>query len=123
MVSLVFLLLQEYFQLLNLNAAIHFDIDNPEVIFHVFARFTVLAQDGTEDLINREELLFKDTLDFFTFDGDDIAAPHADNFPLAEVLEKVLRADLTVKMPVIVPVLQRDKLDWLVVHVSSEAFL
>ena len=54
---------------------------------------------------------------------DDIAAPHSDDLPLLEVAEEVLLADLPVVLAIIVPVLQGDKLNWLVVDVRGEAFL
>lgn len=77
----------------------------------------------TKDLIDRKELLFEDGADFFAFCLDDVSAPHAHNFPLREVPEEVLGADLTVEMPIVVPVLERNELNRLVVDIGCEAFL
>ena len=118
--ALFFLLSEEVVEHLNIDAIL-LHIDDSQAVFHVFAGGPMLHQDVTEDIINTEESLLKYVFNLLSFGLDDVASPHADDFPLAEVLEEVLGADLTVVLPVVVPVLEGDELDGLLIHIRREA--
>ena len=90
---------------------------------HLLALTAVLHEDFTKDLVNRKKFFIQNSLNLLAFGVDDVAAPHSDDFPLPKVFEEVLRADLSVEMPIVVPFLKRDKLDRLIVDVRREALL
>ena len=60
----------------------------------------------TEYFVDREELVLENGTNLLALSLDDVAAPHAYDFPGPEVAEKVFRADLAVEVAIVVPVLQ-----------------
>ena len=83
----------------------------------------MLHEDSSENVINSKEFFFQDASDVVPLSLNDVSTPHSDNLPLSEVTEEVLRTNLAVVLTIVVPVLQRNELNRLIVHICREAFL
>ena len=87
------LLLQETLQLLDLDSILP-HVDDAQIPLHLLALAAVLHQDFAKNFVDGEELFFEDSADLLPLRLDDVAAPHANDFPLSEISEEVFGADL-----------------------------
>ena len=88
MLSLVVLLFQEAFKLLNLDTIL-LHLDYTKAILHILAILTMVSENLAKDFVYREELLLKYRAFLITPSLDDVSTPHAYNFPFLEVPEEI----------------------------------
>lgn len=108
--------------MLDLNPTL-LHVDHPQVVLHVFAGLAMAHQDFTEDGVDAKELFHELVPHALPVLLHDVPPPHPDDLPLSEVPEEVFRADLPVVVPVVIPVLEGDEFDGLVIDVSCEPLL